>query len=108
MPVAESSHSHVTKADEAFARAIDKVVAVCRVKLGGSNNFRQFLHVGRLDVDYIEALISYVQMPEVDAQVISRKVCLGVRVNRDRIYVIRVRVGVDPTRGRLHHKLHWF
>jgi hypothetical protein len=42
-----------------------------------------------------EALVADVQVPQINAQVISRDVSLLVGVDRNRVYVVRVGVRVD-------------
>lgn len=63
MPVAECGHPHIAETYEPFAGTVDKVVAVSRMELGGCNDFSELFHVGWFDVNYIETLIRYVQMP---------------------------------------------
>ena len=70
MAVAEGSHPHIAEPDEAFTWAVNEVVTVSWVKLSRSDDFSQLLHVGWLDVDYVETLICYIQMPQIDAQII--------------------------------------
>lgn len=50
MPVAECRRSHVTQADGAFATAVHKYIALVWMALSSCDYFRQFLHVGGLDV----------------------------------------------------------
>lgn len=106
MPVTECRHPHVTQTDEALARAVHEIVAIRWMELRGSDDLRQLLHIGRLYVHNVEALIRYIQVPQVDAQVIRRQVRFRVRIDRDRIDVIRVRVGVDAARGCFDHEFH--
>ena len=46
------------------------------MELGSSDNLRQLLHVGWLDIHDIEGLVSDLHVPEVDAEVICRQVGL--------------------------------
>ena len=50
MLVAQCLFSHVTQSDGPFAAGINELIAVDRVELGSSDDFRQFLHVGWFDV----------------------------------------------------------
>lgn len=78
------------------------------MELGRRDDLRQFLHVGRLDVDDVEALVGYLQVPQVEPEVVRRQVRLLVRVDRYRVDVVGVSVGKDPTGRRLHHQIHRF
>lgn len=50
-----------------------------------------------------EGLVVDLEVPEVDAQVVGRDERLPVRVHRQRVDVVRVRVGEAPLVGRRHH-----
>ena len=50
MPVTERSRPHVTETDGAFATAVHKYITLVWMALCSRDDFRQFLHVGRLDV----------------------------------------------------------
>ena len=63
------------------------------MELGGGDDLGELLHVGRLDVDDVEALVGDLDVPQVDAQVVGRHERLLVAVQRDRVDVIGVRVG---------------
>ena len=45
-----------------------------------------------------EALVTDVQIPQVDSQIISRDVCFLVRIDRDGVNVVGVGVRVDLSR----------
>jgi len=68
------------------------------VELCGSNDLGQLLHVCRLDINDIEALILNVEVPQVDAQVITADVCFAIAVDRNAIDVVSVGVGIHATR----------
>ncbi len=53
MLITQSRHAHITELDGALAAAVRKQVALSRMKLGSGNNFRQLLHIYRLNVDDI-------------------------------------------------------
>jgi hypothetical protein len=55
-----------------------------------------------------EALVGNVEMPEVDAEVISREESELVAVHRHRVDVVRVSVSVHTSGTGLHHKLRWY
>lgn len=50
VPVTEGGCSHVTQADGAFATAVHEYIALVWMALSSCDYFRQFLHVGGLDV----------------------------------------------------------
>lgn len=53
MLVAECRVSHICQFDVGFGAGIHELVALCGMELCGGDNFRQFLHIDRLDVDDI-------------------------------------------------------
>mmetsp|Transcript_14903 Transcript_14903/g.31969 ORF Transcript_14903/g.31969 Transcript_14903/m.31969 type:complete len:421 (-) Transcript_14903:318-1580(-) len=88
----------------AARRRVDKQIAVLRVELGRRDHLRQVLHVIRLDVQNVEPDAARVQVPQVHAQVVRRQKHLVVRVHRDAVDVVRVRVGKRSSRRRRHHR----
>ena len=70
--VTQSGHPHVAEPYEALAGTVHKMVAVCWMEFGSRDDFSQLFHVGRLDVHYVETLIRDIEMPEIDAQIVSR------------------------------------
>ncbi len=66
----------------------------------------QVLHVGRLDVHHIEALIGVIQMPQVDTQIITGDEGFLVTAYGDGIYVVRVRISKHAPTSCLHDLLH--
>lgn len=103
--VAERTLSHVGELDCALATGVHEPVAALGVKLGGGDDLRQLLHVGRLDVDNVEALILNVQVPEVDPQVIAGYERLPVRVDGYAVDMIGVCVRVCPPRHRSNNRV---
>ena len=53
MLVAQCLRSHVAQPDGPLAAAVHKLVAVDRMEFCRRNDLRKFLHVGRLDIDYV-------------------------------------------------------
>lgn len=96
------------------------------MELGRRDDFGQFFHVDGFDIEDVwinddsvsttrrnlersqsrregkgrrtERLIGNVQVPQVDPEVVCAHVRLSVRVDRDRVDVVRVGVGVDFSR----------
>ena len=67
MLIAESTLSHVRKLNGSLGTGIHEPVAHDGMKLGRGDDFGQLLHVRRLDVDNIKALVLDVQVPQIDA-----------------------------------------
>ncbi len=66
----------------------------------------QILHVGRLDVHHIEALIGVIQMPQVDTQIITGDEGFLVTAYGDGIYVVCVCIPKHTPTSCLHDLLH--
>ena len=80
--VAQRRLTHVAQAYDALAAAVDEQVALFRMKLGRRDHLVQLLHVGRLYVDDVEALLGDLEVPQVDAQVVGRHESFLVAVQR--------------------------
>lgn len=68
------------------------------MELSGSDDFGEFFHVRRLDVDDVEALILDVKVPEIDAEVVAADEGLSVAIDGDAVDVVGVGVGVRSPR----------
>ena len=68
-----------------------------RMELGSGDDFSELFHIDGLDVDDVEALVADVEVPEVDTKVVCADVRLAIRVDRDRVNVIGMRVCIDLT-----------
>ena len=99
MLVAQGAFPHVGQLDGSLAASVHEPVAALRVELCRGNDLGQLLHVGRLDVDNVEALVLDVEVPQVDAQVVAADKRLAVAVDRDAVDVICVSVGVHSPRN---------
>lgn len=71
VPVAQGRRPHVAQPNGALAARVHEQVALGRMELGGRDHLRQLLHVRRLDVHDVEALVRDLQVPQVDAQVVG-------------------------------------
>lgn len=78
------------------------------MEFGSSNHLRKLFHVGWLDVYNVEALVGNFQVPQIDAEIICRQIRFLIRVDRDAIDVVGMRVGKDSSWRRFHHQIHWF
>lgn len=96
MLVAKGSLSHVGQFDGTLGAGVHEPVAAQGVELGSCYHLGQLLHVGWLDVDNVEALVLYIQVPEVDAQIITADKRLPVAVHRNAVDVVGVRICIRP------------
>jgi hypothetical protein len=64
------------------------------MEFGGGNDLGKLFHIGRLDVDNVETLILDVQIPQIDAEVVTTDECLTVTVDGDTVDVIGMSIGV--------------
>ncbi len=64
------------------------------MELGRRNHLRQLLHVGRFDVNNIEALVLNLQIPQVDPEIIRADERLSIAVDRDAVDMVGVCVGI--------------
>lgn len=79
--VTQSTLAHIRQLDCALGAGIHEPVAADGVKFSCSDDFCELFHVGRLDVDNVEALVLDVQVPEVDSQVIATDESLSVTIH---------------------------
>jgi hypothetical protein len=78
------------------------------VEFSSGNDLCEFLHVDRLDIDNVcmsaysqawtkkltEALITDIEIPQVDPQIIGRDISLLIGIDRYRIDMICVSIGI--------------
>ena len=98
MVVAQGTITHICEFNGALATGVHEPVAALRMKFGSGDNFGQFLHIGWLYIDDIEALILNVQIPKIYPQVVARYESLTIRVNRNRVDMVGMGISVCPTR----------
>lgn len=92
--IAKSTLPHIGKFDGAFGARIHEPIAALWVELCSRDNFGQLLHVCRLDVNNVEALVLNVQIPQVYPQVVTANKCLSVTVHGYAVDMVGVCVGV--------------
>jgi hypothetical protein len=61
-----------------------------RMEFSCCNDFSQFLHVNRLDVHNVEALIRDIQVPKVNSEIICRYVGFSIRIDGNGVDVVCV------------------
>lgn len=67
------------------------------MKLGGGDDLGQLFHVGGLDIDYVEALVLDVEIPEVDTQIVTANEGFTIAVYRYAVDVIGVSVCIGSS-----------
>lgn len=102
MLVTQRTLSHIGQLDGSLGTGVHEPITAVRMKLGSGNNFSEFLHVCRLDIDDVEALVLDIEIPEVDAKIVTADECLAIAVDRNAIDVISVGIGISTTRNRSH------
>ena len=105
MLVTKGSLSHVGQFDGTLGAGVHEPVAAQGVELGSRYHLSQLLHVGRLDVDNVETLVLYVEVPQVDAQVIAADKCLPVAIYRNAVDVVGVGIGIRPAWHSRHDSI---
>ena len=98
MLVTQSAFSHVGELDGTFGACVHEPIAALRVELGCCDDFCQFFHIGRFDVDDVETLILNVEVPQVYPKIITANEGLPVAVDGYAVYVIGMRIGIRSAR----------
>ena len=65
--IAECALTHVRQLDGTFRACVHKPITALRVELSSGDDFGQFLHVCRLDINNVEALVLDIEVPQIDA-----------------------------------------
>lgn len=68
------------------------------MELGGGDDFCQLFHIGRLDINNIEALILNVEVPQIDPEIVTAYERLAIAVDGYAVDVIGVGIGICSTR----------
>lgn len=68
------------------------------MEFGRGDNFGEFFHVGRLDIDNVETLVLDVEVPEVNPEIIAAYEGLSVTVDGDAVDVVCMGVCICPPR----------
>ena len=103
MLIAQGALPHVGQLDGSLGASVHEPVAAHGVELGGRDDLGQLLHVRRLDVDNVEALVLDVEVPQVDAQIVTADECLSVAVHGDAVDVVGVGISICTPRHGGHH-----
>ena len=96
--ITQSILPHVCKLDCALRTGIHEPVAALRMEFGGGDDFSEFLHISRLDVHDVEALILNIEVPQVYAEIIAADESLSIRIDGYAVDVIGMGICIIPTR----------
>ncbi len=66
MLIAKCALTHIGQFDGAFGTGVHKPIATYRMELCSRDDFREFLHVGRFDVNNVETLVLDIEIPQVN------------------------------------------
>jgi hypothetical protein len=94
MLIAKSALAHIRQLDSSLGAGVHEPVTADRVELGSCDDLGKFLHVGRLDIHNVEALVLDVEVPQVDSEIITADEGLAITVHGDAIDMIRVGVRI--------------
>lgn len=96
MLIAKSAFPHICQFYGSLATGVHEPVTILGVELCSGNNFRQFLHISRLDIHNVEALILDIEIPEINAEIITRNESLSIRIHGNTIDMVSVGICVSP------------
>lgn len=101
MLVAKGTFAHISELDCALGAGVHEPIAAHGVKFSSSDDLSELLHVGRLDVHNVEALVLYVEVPQIYAEIVAADKCFAIAVDRYAVDVVGMGVGVGlPWHGR--------
>ena len=81
--ITQSRFAHISELDSTLAATIHELIAMRRVKFGSCDDFCKFFHVDWLDIDNVERLVLYAEIPEVNTQIVSTDICFAIRIDTD-------------------------
>jgi len=81
MLIAKGTLPHIGQLDGSLGTSIHKPVAANGMELGCRDDLSELFHVRRLDVDYVEALVLDIEVPEVDPQVVTADECFAIAIH---------------------------
>lgn len=65
------------------------------MELGCSYNFCELFHVGRLNINYVKALVLDIEVPEVNTEIVTANKSLSITVYRNAVDMIGMSIGVS-------------
>ena len=103
MLVTQSTLPHVSQLDCALGAGIHEPITTSRMEFRRSDDLCELLHVRRLYIDDVEALVLDVEIPEVNAQVVAADERLPITVDRDAVDMVRMGVSVRSSWNRSYN-----
>lgn len=103
--ITQGAFSHVCKLDGALRACVHEPITALWVELCSCDDLGEFLHIRWLDVYNIEALVLYVEVPEIDAQVITADEGLAITVHRDAVDVVRMSICIRSPWNRCNDRV---
>lgn len=94
MLIAKSALAHIRQLDSSLGAGVHEPVTADGVELGCCNDLGKFLHVGRLDIHNVEALVLDVEVPQIDPEIVTADEGLAITVHGDAIDMVRVGVRI--------------
>lgn len=88
MLITKSFLPHVCQLNGAFGASVHEPITTLWVEFSSCDNLRQLFHVGRLDIDNVEALVLNVQVPQVYPQIVTANKGFSIAVHRDAVDVV--------------------
>lgn len=105
MLITQRTLPHVCQFDGALATGIHEPIAALGMELCCCDDLSQLLHIRRLDVDDVEALILNVEIPKIDPKVITGDECFAVRIYGYAVDMIGMRIGVCSSWDSGHYSI---
>ena len=96
--VAKCTLTHIGKFDGSLRAGVHEPVARLWMEFSGCNDFSQLLHVSRLDVHNVEALVLNVQIPQVNSEIVAADESLPIAIDRDAVYMISMCISISTAR----------
>lgn len=94
MLVAKGTLAHISQLDSAFGTRVHEPIAARGVEFGSRDDFGELFHVRGLDIHNVETLVLNVEVPQVDAEIITADKRLSIAVNGYAVDVVGMGVGV--------------
>lgn len=99
MLVTERTFTHIGQFDRSLRAGIHEPIATLWVEFGGSDDFGQFFHICRFNVNDVEGLVLDVEIPQIDPEIVAADESFTVAVDRDAVDVIRMSICISSSRN---------
>ena len=105
MLIAKSALAHIRQLDRTLGAGIHEPVTADWVEFSSGDHLGEFFHVGGLDIDDVEALVLDIEVPQVDAEIVTADESFPVAVDGDAVDVIGVGIGVGSAGDGGHNSV---